>query len=1478
MKLSDFSLLDEQEDKESLDDVIYGFNQTKTDYPRDKTAHALFAEQANKTPEAIAIIFGKASMTYRELDQRSNQLAHFLIQQGLEPESFVGVMLENSFNLVVALLGIMKAGGAYFPINPDFPIERIKYLLRDTRAPILISGKRYITALNKLLWESPNLKSFLCLDSSDVYAEYEEPGKLMEKELWDSLGKGAFDDISGGGWKNSYTGEWLSREVMDEYGNNIRQKLISFVSRNSRILEIGCSTGISMFSIAPMVGFYYGTDISNDILGWTKSEVKKRELKNIRLKCLAAHEIDRLDENHFDIVVLNSVIHCFSGYNYLRDVLHKSISLVANKGLIFIGNVWDMELKEEFVQSLATVGSSNRKNTILLEEILFVNQAFFDDLRYDFSEIAGIEYAKMLGKTESELSKYTYDVIIKIDKKPGSIFIPDLDRNKYQFDTRALVVCQEDPVKERSGPRSLAFVIYTSGTTGQPKGVLIEHLGLVNLSHFAVDAFDLSSSDKLLQFFVPSFDPFLWEVFMTFTAGATLVLVDREIIHGNTQQFESYIEEQKVTVVNFTPSYLNLLTLDSLKNIKTIITGGEFPNLEKAQHYSRHHQQYINVYGATEACIASTYHRIKPTDNYQNGIPAGKPMSNTQCYVLDQLNHPMPIGIEGEICISGDGVGRGYLNDLELTSTKFVPNPFLPKQKMYRTGDLGKWLPNGELLFLGRSDEQIKIRGYRVELGEIEQTLLSHPEVSEVCVLAREIPNDVQKHLVGYYRRNQLVELWPSVAEFFVYDDLLYHTMTTHEERNKKYLNAFRKVLRDKIVLEVGPGPDAILSRLCIEAGAKKVYAVEYLKDTYDKACNTVRSMGLDKQIILVHGDVMRIDLPEKVDYCISEIVGSIGGSEGAAKIINNTRRFLHDPSNIIPQRSLTKIAAVCLPKHATLAFSRVAAEYIERIFNHKGYRFDLRLCLKNISLENILSSDDIFENLDYTNDVLLEDQHEIYLKFIRNGLFHGFIVWLTLYMDEENVLNILESPLSWLPIYFPVSVEGIEVSKGDYLKATVTRKLCDNHINPDYKIMGTLFRLHGQNIDINYFAFHEKQIYRSTPFYQRLFADDTIPTVQSNLAEELRQFLMQKLPEYMVPQFIVEVDKFPLTSNGKVDKKALPPPERIGHVAINVYEPPKTETEKLLASIWENVLGQKNHGVTDDFFALGGHSLAATKLVSLIQKEMGVEIPFTTIFKAPTIRKLAQYILDLAKFNINEFDEVMVLLTGKVSNKNIFALPPVTGDALGYFQLANLLKLYNYNFYGFNFIAAETRLKDYADLIMNVDPDGPYLLFGYSAGGNLAFQVAKELEKKSKCVSDIIMVDTGQRLSKVKFPKDETRRTAEQFVNDESIKPYLTSPILKEKIIRNIECYYDYLSNSVDTNTISANIHLLRSEEKQDVHLDSNGNIVIKMLGWKNVIHGVFRTYQGAGNHNHILYQPYLDTNIHILREILDQAFSAIS
>ncbi len=320
--------------------------------------------------------------------------------------------------------------------------------------------------------------------------------------------------------------------------------------------------------------------------------------------------------------------------------------------------------------------------------------------------------------------------------------------------------------------------------------------------------------------------------------------------------------------------------------------------------------------------------------------------------------------------------------------------------------------------------------------------------------------------------------------------------------------------------------------------------------------------------------------------------------------------------------------------------------------------------------------------------------------------------------------------------------------------------------------------------------------------------------------------------------------------------------------MADNRYQAPNSETEKQLALIWEEVLGHKGIGATDDFFDIGGHSLKVTKLIALIHQKMGIEVPLAMVFKASTIRELAQHLLDLAQFGIKEVDEAMVLLSGKTTGPNIFALPPGTGDAIGYIQLAELLK--PYTFYGFNFIAAETRLKDYADLIMSVDPKGPYLLFGYSAGGNLAYHLAKELEERGQRVSDIIMVDSSRRIDQIQFPEGEAQRVAEQFLSHESVTPYLTSPILKEKVIRQIERYYAHISNTVDSYIVDANIHVLLSDDSQDFGKDESGRIVVSLHGWADVTRGIFKTYQGVGDHNNILYPPHLETNVHILREIL--------
>ncbi|RKZ49084.1 MAG: hypothetical protein DRR16_12240 [Candidatus Parabeggiatoa sp. nov. 3] len=261
---------------------------------------------------------------------------------------------------------------------------------------------------------------------------------------------------------------------------------------------------------------------------------------------------------------------------------------------------------------------------------------------------------------------------------------------------------------------------------------------------------------------------------------------------------------------------------------------------------------------------------------------------------------------------------------------------------------------------------------------------------------------------------------------------------------------------------------------------------------------------------------------------------------------------------------------------------------------------------------------------------------------------------------------------------------------------------------------------------------------------------------------------------------------------------------------------------------------------------------------------------------------------LDIAQFGVKEIDEARVLLNGVTSGKPIFALPPGTGDALGYLQVAD--KLRPYAFYGFNFIEAQTRIQDYVDLIREVEPEGPHLLFGYSAGGNLAYHITQALEQRGHCVSDIVMVDSARFYEKVSFSEAAIKKRAEQFLNHENTKPYLTNPILWEKAYRIIKGYHDYIAQSVDNHQVHANIHVLLAEQSQSIYRDSNisdrlegvqlenrsneatGRIVISVQGWAEVTTGQFKTYQGVGEHNKMLYQPYLDSNIQILREIFEQ------
>jgi len=297
--------------------------------------------------------------------------------------------------------------------------------------------------------------------------------------------------------------------------------------------------------------------------------------------------------------------------------------------------------------------------------------------------------------------------------------------------------------------KHLAYVIYTSGSTGKPKGVMIEHHGICNLAQAQSRSFSTVPDSRILQFAPFSFDAYVWEIVMAFSNGAALCFAPKGT-NLTEDVLQETIQRNGVTHATLPPAFLASLQKENiLDSVQTLIVAGEALSNALAKRWVQK-RKLINAYGPTEATVCATMHELQAADENGNAL-IGKPIANTRMYVLDGNRKPVPVGVAGELYISGVGVARGYLNRGELNAASFFKDPFVEvaDARMYKTGDLGRWLPDGTIEFLGRNDFQIKIRGFRVELGEIETRLAEHPEIKEAVVIVREdVPGE--QRLVAY--------------------------------------------------------------------------------------------------------------------------------------------------------------------------------------------------------------------------------------------------------------------------------------------------------------------------------------------------------------------------------------------------------------------------------------------------------------------------------------------------------------------------------------------------------------------------------------------------------------------------------------------------------------------------------------------------------------------------------------------------------
>lgn len=487
VKIAAISMLSPEEERR----ILHEFNNTKTEYPADKTIADVFEAQADISPDAVALMEGIDSVTYRRLNDRANQLAHLLQQKGVKEGDCVGVWASRSMDAVIAMLAVLKAGAAYLPLDPAFPATRLDHMLRDANVKIVL-------------------------------------------------------------------------------------------------YQSGC-----------------------------------RHLPD------------------YDALMVN-------------------------------------------------IGSAGQAGPVV------------------------------------------------------------------------------NPVR-RTTPADLAYVIYTSGSTGVPKGVAVTNRNVMRLVK-NTNYVSLGASTRILQTGAPVFDATTFEIWGSLLNGGTLCLADNDIIL-DAALLDEALQQYQINTLWLTSSLFDQhvrANTGLFRSLQYLLVGGDtltpatinqvralYPDL-----------QIINGYGPTENTTFSVCHRINTT--YETNIPIGKPVSNSTAYIVNRAGYLQPVGVPGELYVGGDGVARGYLNNGQLTAEKFIPDPFVPGGRLYKTGDIARWLPDGTIAFMGRADNQIKIRGFRIELEEIKHKLSRHPSVADAVVLA--IANQNSKYLVAYYVASQEVDA--SLLRAFLADQL----------------------------------------------------------------------------------------------------------------------------------------------------------------------------------------------------------------------------------------------------------------------------------------------------------------------------------------------------------------------------------------------------------------------------------------------------------------------------------------------------------------------------------------------------------------------------------------------------------------------------------------------------------------------------------------------------------------------------------
>ncbi|HEY2392251.1 MAG TPA: amino acid adenylation domain-containing protein, partial [Candidatus Angelobacter sp.] len=728
-----------------------------------------------------------------------------------------------------------------------------------------------------------------------------------------------------------------------------------------------------------------------------------------------------------------------------------------------------------------------------------------------------------------------------------------------------------------TSPLNAAYVIYTSGSTGQPKGVSLSHQGLCNLALAQREIFHLSPDASVLQFSSFSFDAATWEMSMALLSGARFVLGSKEQILPGPGLLD-LLKANSVTVATIPPSVLAALPEEQLPALETLVVAGEACSSELVKRWASG-RCMLNAYGPTETTVCATI--SQPLNLTQLTPPIGRPIANMRVYVLDEHFAFAPIGAGGELCVAGTGLARGYLNRPELTAEKFAPNPYGDAgERLYRTGDHVRWRFDGQLEFLGRLDDQIKLRGFRIELGEIEAVLQQVAGVRQVVVLAAD-EDSGDKRLVAYV----VPDRWApkSLANGYL---LANGRRISQENANETDL-LFREIFErsayakhgislheESCVLDVGANIGIFMLWASEQAPRGRVYCFEPIAKVFEHLRRN--STLCDCAVKLFPIGLAEADMTtEFIYYPRCTAMSGLGKYADPQADLELVKRFIANQQQDSPE----------------------AGDFLREATGVLAPRFEGEEC--EVRVRRL-------------SDVLREEKIE-----------HVDLLKIDVERAELDVLFGIDAE-DWEKIDQIVIEAHDEAGRASEGRVEIIRSLLRR---AGYEVViEEEANLRGIGLWNVYASRRGRSELRSAGDEQSQWA-----RVQAKELDgaALKRHAQERLPDYMVPALYVELDEIPLTTNGKVDRKALlelrtrATGNTDGQAQRKLYSP----VQEIIAGIWCEVLELNHVDCEANFFEIGGHSLLATQVISRIREAFGVALELHALFDNPQLHRLAEVI-----------------------------------------------------------------------------------------------------------------------------------------------------------------------------------------------------------------------------------------------------------